>query len=99
MSLGLPSPSSLIAMMMVGFFIPFCHENAVVCGAHRCYSLWFSSYFIIIIGAGYIWKFVTLCLYSPTIAGVILCYRGRYLSGGALAAPFAMMQLLLPNHV
>ena len=65
MSLGLPSPSSLIAMMMVGFFYPAsCHENAVVCGAHRCYSLWFSSYFIIIIGAGHIWKFVTLA-YIP----------------------------------
>jgi len=99
MSLGLPSPSSLLAMMMVGFFILLLAMKmrwyVALIGA---VAYGFSSYFIIIIGAGHIWKFVTLAYIPPTIAGVILCYRGRYLSGGALAALFAMMQIA-SNHV
>lgn len=92
--LGLPNPSNLLAMMMIGFLI--------LCFALRLrwyYALigavaWgLSSYFIIIIGAGHIWKFVALSYIPPTIAGLILCYRGRYLGGCALAAFFAMMQL------
>lgn len=99
MSLGLPSPSSLIAMMMVGFFI------LLIVMKMRWYiallgaiAYGFSSYFIIIIGAGHIWKFVALAYIPPTIAGILLCYRGRYLAGGALAAVFAMMQIA-SNHV
>ncbi|WP_300968424.1 YfhO family protein, partial [uncultured Duncaniella sp.] len=49
-------------------------------------------------GAGHIWKFVTLAYVPPTIGGVILCYRGRYLAGAAMAAFFAMMQIA-NNHV
>ncbi len=99
MSLGLPSPSSLIAMMMVGFFILLLSMKMrwyiALIGA---IAYGFSSYFVIIIGAGHIWKFVTLAYVPPTIAGIILCYRGRYLAGGALAALFAMMQIA-SNHV
>lgn len=70
----------------------------MVCGAHRCYSLWF---FILLHNNNRCRPYLEIrysCLYSPTIAGVILCYRGRYLSGGALAALFAMMQIA-SNHV
>lgn len=99
MGLGLPSPSSLLAMMMTGFFILLLAMKmrwyVALIGA---VAYGFSSYFIIIIGAGHIWKFVTLAYIPPTIAGIILCYRGRYLAGGALAALFAMMQIA-SNHV
>ena len=99
MGLGLPSPSSLIAMMMVGFFILLIAMDMrwyiALIGA---IAYGFSTYFIIIIGAGHIWKFVTLAYIPPTIAGIIMCYRGRYLAGGALAAFFAMMQIA-SNHV
>ena len=84
MALGLPSPSSLIAMMMVGFFILLLAMKmrwyVALIGA---IAYGFSSYFVIIIGAGHIWKFVTLAYIPPTIAGIILCYRGRYLLGGS----------------
>lgn len=99
MGLGLPSPANLLAMMMVGFFI------LLVAMKMRWYvalvgaiAYGFSSYFLIIIGAGHIWKFVTLAYIPPTIAGMVLCYRGRYLLGGSLAALFAMMQISA-NHV
>jgi len=92
--LGLPSPSNLLFMMMMGFFI------LLVALRFRWYyaligaMAWgFSSYFIIIIGAGHIWKFVALTYIPPTIAGLVLSYRGRYVCGAALTAVFAMLQL------
>lgn len=97
--LGLPSPSNLLFMMMLGFMILM-----VALKVRWEYGLigaiaWgFSTYFIIIIGAGHIWKFVALSYIPPTIAGVIVAYRGRYLAGGALAALFMMMQLKA-NHI
>lgn len=99
MGLGLPSPANLLAMMMVGFFILLMAMRmrwyVALAGA---FAYGFSSYFIILIGAGHIWKFVTLAYIPPTIAGMILCYRGRYLAGGALAALFTMLQIAA-NHV
>ncbi len=99
MGLGLPSPANLVFMMMAGFFIllmalrmkwPTALFGAIAYG--------FSTYFIIIIGAGHIWKFVTLAYIPPTIAGIVLCYRGHRLMGTALTALFAMMQIA-SNHV
>lgn len=99
MGLGLPSPSSLLAMMMTGFFIMLLAMGmrwyVALLGAIG-YGL--SSYFVIIIGAGHLWKFITLAYVPPTIGGIILAYRGRYLAGAALAGFFAMMQIA-GNHV
>ncbi|MCH5319473.1 MAG: YfhO family protein [Paramuribaculum sp.] len=99
MGLGLPTPANLLAMMMIGFFILLITMKmrwyVALLGA---IAYGFSSYFIIIIGAGHIWKFLTLTYIPPTIAGIILAYRGRYLAGAALAAFFAMMQIS-SNHV
>ncbi len=99
MGLGLPSPANMLFMMMVGFFILLLAMKmrwyVALLGAIG-YGL--SSYFVIIIGAGHIWKFITLAYIPPTIAGIVLCYRGKYLLGGALAALFAMMQIAA-NHI
>lgn len=98
MGLWLPNPADWLMMMMVGFFILLlamrCRWYVALIGA---IAYGFSSYFIIIIGAGHIWKFITLAYIPPTIAGIILCYRGRYLTGGALAGLMAMMQISA-NH-
>lgn len=98
MGLWLPNPADWLMMMMVGFFILLlafrCRWYVALIGA---IAYGFSSYFIIIIGAGHIWKFITLAYIPPTIAGMVLCYRGRYLAGGALAALMAMMQISA-NH-
>lgn len=58
----------------------------------------FSSYFLIIIAAGHIWKVDTLGFIPPTIAGLILCYRGRLWLGGAMTALFTALQILC-NHI
>lgn len=57
----------------------------------------FSTYFLIIIAAGHIWKVNTLGYIPPTIAGLLLCYRGQYLKGAALTALFTALQVLC-NH-
>jgi len=97
--LWLPAPANLLMMMMLGFLILMAvmrvRWGVALLGA-IAYGL--SSYFVIIIGAGHIWKFVTLAYIPPTIAGLVLCYRGRYLAGGAIAALFAMLQIA-SNHV
>lgn len=92
--LGLPVPSNLLFMMMLGFFILMYVMNFRWYYALIGAIAWgFSSYFVIIIGAGHLWKFVTLSYIPPTIAGMVLCYRGRYVAGAALTALFAMLQL------
>lgn len=58
----------------------------------------FSSYFFIIIAAGHIWKVMTLAYIPPTIAGLVLCYRKKYLVGGIVTAVFAALQIQA-NHV
>ena len=97
--LGLPSPSNLLFMMMAGFIILMAAMKVRwYYGLIGAIAWGFSTYFIIIIGAGHIWKFVTLAYVPPTIAGIILAYRGRWFTGSALAALFAMMQIQ-SNHV
>ena len=92
--LGLPSPSNLLFMMMAGFLILLFSLRMRWYYALIGAIAWgFSSYFIIIIGAGHIWKFMALTYVPPTIAGFLMLYRGRYLSGGALTGLFAMLQL------
>lgn len=58
----------------------------------------FSSYFFILISAGHIWKLVTLAYIPPTIAGMVLIYRGRLVLGGLLTAFFVALQIL-SNHI
>ena len=98
-SLGFPEPVSWIFMMMLGFFILMLAFKVkwylAVLGAIG-YGL--SSYFFILIGAGHIWKLLTLTYVPPTLAGIVWCYRGKYLAGAGLAALAGAMQLL-SNHV
>lgn len=58
----------------------------------------FSSYFLIIIAAGHIWKVWALAYLPPLIAGIILCYRGRYFWGFLLTAVFTAFEINA-NHV
>ena len=58
----------------------------------------FSSYFLIIIAAGHIWKVWALAYLPPMIAGIVLAYRGKYLWGLILTAIFAAFEINA-NHV
>ena len=92
--LGLPAPSNLLFMMMFGMLIMcYCLRMRWWYALIAAVGWGLSSYFIIIIGAGHIWKFVTLTYVPPTIGALIMAYRGKYLSGAALMSLFAMLQL------
>lgn len=92
--LWLPAPSNLLFMMMFGFFIfMYALKSRWYYALIGAVAWGFSSYFVIIIGAGHIWKFLALTYVPPTIAGLLLLYRGRYVAGTALLALFAMLQL------
>ena len=53
----------------------------------------FSSYFLIIIAAGHIWKVMALAYLPPMIAGIVLAYRGKYLWGLVVTAIFAAFEV------
>ncbi|MCM1369047.1 MAG: YfhO family protein [Candidatus Amulumruptor caecigallinarius] len=92
--LFLPSPANLLFAMMIGFFImALCMKLKWHEALFGAIAWGFSSYFIIIIGAGHIWKFATLAYIPPTIGGIALLYRKKYLAGTALAALFGALQL------
>ena len=100
--LGLPGLSAYAAyvfMMLLGFYIMLRAFDFRVWMAALGAVLWaFSSYYFIIIQAGHIWKLLTLSFIPPTIGGMVLCYRGRYLLGIVVTGFFTAMQVL-SNHV
>ena len=94
----LPSPANLLFIMLVGAFLLFIalriNPWLSIAGA-IAYA--FSSYFIIIIQAGHIWKFWTLAYIPPTFAGIIWAYRGKYLLGAVVTSLYLALQLV-SNH-
>ncbi|MDD4921479.1 MAG: YfhO family protein [Bacteroidales bacterium] len=95
----LPDPASHLFLYMFGFFILMCAfgVNPWI-GIIGAIAFAFSSYFIIIITAGHIWKVWALGLIPPTFAGVIWAYKGKYLKGAAVFGLFFALQLLA-NHI
>ena len=97
--LYLPTYVWYVFVMLLGFYILLRAFNFKVWMAGLGAIIWaFSSYFFIIIAAGHIWKFITLAYIPPTIAGMVLCYRGKYLLGGLVTALFVALQIS-SNHV
>ena len=97
--LYLPTYVWYVFVMLLGFYILLRAFNFKVWMSALGAVIWaFSSYFFIIIAAGHIWKFVTLAYIPPTIAGMVLVYRGKYLTGGIVTALFAALQIV-SNHL
>ncbi|MDD3908217.1 MAG: hypothetical protein PHF34_08400, partial [Bacteroidales bacterium] len=96
---GLPSPAGHLFLYMLGFFILMCAfgVNPWI-GIIGATAFAFSSYFIIIITAGHLWKVMALGLIPPTFAGIIWTYKGKYLKGAAVFGLFFALQLLA-NHI
>lgn len=96
----MPGDSYLLFTMLIGFFI-----FMRAWGFRRLTSLagsimWtFSSYFLILIDAGHIWKLMALSYIPPTIGGLVLIFKRRkYLLGLAVTALFAALQIQA-NHI
>ena len=85
--------------MLLGFYILLRAFDFKVWMSALGAIIWaFSSYFFIIIAAGHIWKFITLAYIPPTIAGMVLIFRKKYLWGGLLTALFVALQIS-SNHI
>ena len=97
--LFLPNYVYLVFTMLLGFYILLRAFGVPVWLSGLGALAWaFSSYFFIIIAAGHIWKFVTLAYIPPTLAGMVLAYRGKVVWGAVLTALFVAMQVM-SNHV
>ena len=97
--LYLPTYVWYVFVMLLGFYILLRAFDFKVWMAGLGAIIWaFSSYFFIIIAAGHIWKFITLAYIPPTIAGMVLCYRGKCLTGGLVTSFFVALQIM-SNHV
>lgn len=97
--LFLPENVWYIFVYLLGFYILLrafnFRQSLAVLGS----VLWaFSSYFLIIIAAGHIWKVMALAYLPPMIAGVVWAYRGKYLLGTIVTAIFAAFEINA-NHV
>ena len=58
----------------------------------------FSTYFLIIIAAGHLWKVMALAYLPPMIGGIVLAYRGKFLWGLAVTGIFTAFEIH-SNHV
>ena len=84
---------------LLGFFILLRAFNFKTYLAALGSILWaFSTYFLIIIAAGHMWKVMALAYLPPMIAGVVLAYRGKYLWGLFVTAIFTALEVHA-NHV
>lgn len=99
MELYTPDPVKFLFLYMIGFYILLISLRVnpwlSIAGA-IAYA--FSTYFIIIIGAGHLWKVNALAFIPPALAGILLVFRGKYLWGGLLATFFLIMELY-SNHI
>jgi len=99
MEFNTPSPIKYLVLYMLGFYILLISLRInpwLSIGGAIAYA--FSTYFIIIIGAGHIWKVNALAFMPPALAGILMCYRGKYLWGAILACFFLSMELY-SNHI
>lgn len=98
-SLALPQYVWLTFIMLLGFYILLRSMGISPWISGIGGILWaFSSYFFILISAGHIWKFITLAYIPPTLAGMVLAYRKKYLLGALLTALFVALQIK-SNHI
>lgn len=98
-SLSLPQYVWLTFIMMLGFYILLRSIGISPWLSGLGGIIWaFSSYFFILISAGHLWKFITLAYIPPTLAGIALAYRKKYLLGAILTALFVALQIK-SNHI
>ena len=97
--LWLPDYVWFLFAYLLGFYILLRAFNFRQSLAALGRILWaFSSYFLIIIAAGHLWKVMALAYLPPMIAGVVLAYRDKYLWGFIVTAVFTAFEVKA-NHV
>jgi hypothetical protein len=97
--LGLPHPAGLVFLYFIGFFILLAVMKVdpwlAIAGS---IAFAFSSFFLIILEAGHNSQAHAIGYMAPVIAGIILTYRGKLLTGSLLTALFLSLELRA-NHL
>lgn len=94
----LPNPIGTVFLYLIGFFILLRSLGMNVwLSILGSIAFAFSSYNFIIISAGHTNKAIVIGLFAPTVAGVLMAYRGKYLSGGVITA-LALALQIRANH-
>lgn len=97
--LGLPENVWFLFVYLLGFYIMLRAFNFKTYLAALGSVIWaFSSYFLIIIAAGHLWKVMALAYLPPMIGGIVLAYKGKYLWGLFVTALFSAFEIYA-NHV
>jgi hypothetical protein len=94
-----PVPIDTVLLYLLGVYLLLCvlRINPWLAAAGAV-AFAFSSYNIILLGAGHANQAFAIAFFAPILAGIILTFRGRYLLGGALTAFFLAMEIRA-NHI
>jgi hypothetical protein len=93
-----PNPINVVFLYLAGFFILLRTLRVNVwLSVLGAIAFAFSSYNFIIIYAGHVNKAFVIGLFAPTLAGVLLTYRGKILQGATLTAVALTLQIIW-NH-
>lgn len=95
----LPNPANLLLLYFLGFYfllvlLGFSHWQGLL-GA---LAFGFSTYNLIIIDAGHITKAIAIGFMPPVLAGLILLFRGKLLTGFALLSLMLALQLFAYHY-
>lgn len=97
--LWLPENVWFLFVYLIGFYIMLRAFDFRRSLAALGSILWaFSSYFLIIIAAGHLWKVFALAYLPPMIGGIVLAYRGKYMKGLLVTAIFTAFEINA-NHI
>jgi hypothetical protein len=97
--LWLPHPAGLVFLYFIGFYILLLvlrvDPRLSIIGA---IGYGFSSFFLVILSVGHNTQAMAIGYMAPVLAGIILCFRGKYILGGVLTALFMALELNA-NHI
>jgi hypothetical protein len=94
-----PVPVDTFLLYLLGAYLLFCVLGlSPWLAAAGALAFAFSSYNIILLGAGHANQAFAIAFFAPILAGIILTLKGRYLMGGALTAFFLAMEIRA-NHI
>lgn len=97
--LGLPRPVGIMFISMLGFYILLmCLRVNPWLGIAGAVAFGFSTINILYLGAGHMTKVNAIAYMAPTLGGMILAFRGRWMLGSAVFALFLGLQLSA-NHL
>lgn len=99
LQLGLPRPAGYVFLYMLGFYILLmCLKVDPWLSIVGAIAFGFSSYFLIILGAGHNSKAHAIAYMAPVLGGILMSLRGRYWIGGIIATLFLSLEIYT-NHL